>query len=62
MQSSHNFLKGAAETVSQCIKNKQMGFTSSYVICPFPECNWSTEKVSMIGFGLASVGVGAGHK
>ena len=41
----------AAETMSHYIINKQMASASSYIICPFPDFNWSIK--SLATFGLA---------
>ena len=43
--------KGTEETVSRCIINKQKTSTSSYIICPFPDFNWSIKSPAK--FGLA---------
>ena len=37
--------------MSHCIINKQMASASSYIICPFPDFNWSIK--SLATFGLA---------
>ena len=44
-------VQGAAETVSHCIINKRMASASSYIICPFPDFNYSIK--SLATFGLA---------
>ena len=44
-------MKGAVETVSHCIINKQMASDSSYMISPFLDFNWSIK--SLATFGLA---------
>ena len=52
-------LQGAAEIVSHCIVNKQMQSASSYMICPFPDCDCSIKMPSIIWFCSTSVDIGA---
>ena len=40
--------------MSHCIINKRKTFASSYIICPFPDFNWSIK--SLATFGLAQQG------